>query len=274
MPIGDVTGIGWRADAARRDGVVHARVLAALSASLYVDAAGEVLWIGEREATPHARAIHVAAMPEGCEVGASVSVAVPGGLVAWRPADGPATAEAARALRRGAARLAARAATLGPPRGFGGWLAGAPLAFPLQAAGARADTLARACAADDPPRAAEAATALLGLGPGMTPAGDDFAGGAFFARALLARAGGCDAAGWRHAADAVRAAAARLTHPIGAALLGDLLVGEGWAALHDLAAALARDDEPAAVEAARRLTRLGHSSGWDLLAGFVAGARG
>src|SRR5438874_581081 len=169
MRIGDVTGIGWRADAARRDGVVHARVLAALSASLYVDAAGEVLWIGEREATPHARAIHVAALPGGCEVGARVSVAVPRGLVAWRPADGPATAEAARALRRGAARL---------------------------------------------------------------------------------------------------------THPIGAALLGDLLVGEGWAALHDLAAALARDDEPAALEAARRLTRLGHSSGWDLLAGFVAGARG
>src|SRR6266850_312774 len=166
MPLGNVTGIGWRADAARRDGVVHARVLAALSASLYVDAAGEVLWIGEREATPHARAIHVAAMPEGCEVGARVSVAVPGGLVAWRPADGPATA------------------------------------------------------------------------------------------------------------DAARAAAARLTHPIGAALLGDLLVGEGWAALHDVAAALARDDEPAALEAARRLTRLGHSSGWDLLAGFVAGARG
>jgi uncharacterized protein DUF2877 len=274
MPIGDVTGIGWRADAARRDGVIHARVLAALSASLYVDAAGEVLWIGEREATPHARAIHVATMPEGCEVGARVSVAVPGGLVAWRPADGPATAEAARALRRGAARLAARAAALGPPRGFGGWHAGAPLAFPLQAAGERADTLARACAADNPPRAAEAATALLGLGPGMTPAGDDFVGGAFFARALLARAGACDAAGWRRAADTVRAAATRLTHPIGAALLGDLLVGEGWAALHDLATALARDDESAAVEAARRLTRLGHSSGWDLLAGFVAGARG
>ena len=60
MPLGNVTGIGWRADAARRDGVVHARVLAALSASLYVDAAGEVLWIGEREATAHAR---VRAMP-------------------------------------------------------------------------------------------------------------------------------------------------------------------------------------------------------------------
>src|SRR2546423_5371827 len=105
MPLGNVTGIGWRADAARRDGVVHARVLAALSASLYVDAAGEVLWIGGREATAHARAIHVAAMPEGCEVGARVRVAVPGGLPARRPADGPATAEAAQGLPRGAHRL-------------------------------------------------------------------------------------------------------------------------------------------------------------------------
>src|SRR5258707_8740652 len=161
MPFGNVTGIGWRADAARRDGVVHARVLAALSASLYVDAAGEVLWIGEREATPHARAIHVAAMPEGREVGASVSVAVPGGLVAWRPADGPTTAEAARALRRGAARLAARAATLGPPRGFGGWLAGAPLAFPLHAAGGRAGTPPRAGGPHGPPPAAAGAAAPL-----------------------------------------------------------------------------------------------------------------
>src|SRR2546428_190514 len=110
-------------------------------------------------------------------------------------------------------------------------------------------------------------------GPGPTPAGDDFSGGAFFARALLARAGIVDAAAWRAGASAVRTAAARLTHPIGAALLGDLLAGEGWAPLHDLAATLARDDEPAALDAAPRLTRLGHSSGWDLLAGFVAGAR-
>src|SRR5438552_3921241 len=99
------------------------------------------------------------------------------------------------------------------------------------------------------------------------------AGGAFFARALLARAGIVDAVAWQAGGSAVRTAAARLTHPIGAALLGDLLAGEGWAPLHDLAAALARDDEPAALDAAGRLTRLGHSSGWDLLARFVAGAR-
>jgi hypothetical protein len=72
----------------------------------------------------------------------------------------------------------------------------------------------------------------------------------------------------------VRSAATRLTHPIGAALLGDLLDGEGWAPLHDLARALAHEDDATALDAARRLTQLGHSSGWDLLAGFMAGARG
>ena len=271
--IREIIGIGWRADAALRGGHAEARVLAVLSTSIYVDAGGEVLWVGARDATPHARAIHASRTPDGCDAGARVSVALPTDARPWRPDDAPSTAEAAAALRRGAARLAARAAALGTPRGFGAWLLGVPLAFPLDGAGARADTLARACAADDPARSAEAATALLGLGPGLTPAGDDFSGGAFFARALLARAGIVDAAAWQAGASAVRTAAARLTHPIGAALLGDLLAGEGWAPLHDLAAALARDDEPAALDAAGRLTRLGHSSGWDLLAGFVAGAR-
>src|SRR2546428_16400 len=147
--------------------------------------------------------------------------------------------------RGGAPPLGARAAALGTPRGFGAWLLGVPLAFPLDGAGARADTLARACAADDPARSAEAATALLGLGPGLTPAGDDFTGGAFFARALLARAGIVDAAAGQAGAAAVRTAAPRLTPPIGPAVPGDRLAAEGLAPLHDLAAALARGDQPA-----------------------------
>jgi hypothetical protein len=162
---------------------------------------------------------------------------------------------------------------LGTPSGFGTWLLGAPLAFPLDRAAARANALAAACAADDASRAADAACKLIGLGPGLTPSGDDLVGGAFFARAVLARAGAIDATAWRCAASRVRADAARLTHPIAAALLGDLLCGDGWATLHAVAAALARGDDTAALDAARALTRLGHSSGWDVLSGFVVGAR-
>ena len=143
MRIREITGIGWRADAALRGGHGEARVLAVLSTSIYVDAGGEVLWVGARDATPHARAIHASRTPDGCDAGARVSVALPTDARPWRPDDAPSTAEAAAALRRGAARLAARAAALGTPRGFGAWLLGVPLAFPLDGAGARADTLAR-----------------------------------------------------------------------------------------------------------------------------------
>jgi hypothetical protein len=267
-----VRAIGWRADAALRAAGGEARVLAALAASVYVDVAGEVLWLGPRDATPHGRAIHVAGLPPArtLSAGAAIRVACPA-LAPWRPSRAPAAGAAVAALRAGAARLDAGA--LGAPRGLGVWLAGGPLGFPLEAARARLDALARACAEDDAARAATAAIDLLGLGPGLTPSGDDLVGGAFFARALLARAGAVDAAAWRAAAAAVRAAAPAHTHPIGAALLADLLVGEGWAPLHDLAAALARGDEAGALEAGGRLTGLGHSSGWDLLAGFVVGAR-
>jgi hypothetical protein len=269
-----ICAIGWRAHAALGAGGVEARVLAALAASTYIDVAGEVFWIGGAEAPSHARAIHVAVNVNGVAAGDGLRVPRAGALEPWRPDPGPTSPVAAVALRHGATRLVARLASLGAPRGFGAWLLGAPLEFPLETAAARADALAGACADDDPARAVEAARALIGLGPGLTPAGDDLTGGAFFARALLARAGVVDAAAWGGAGAAVRTAAARLTHPIGVALLGDLLVGEGWAPLHELATALAQDDDGTALHAAGRLTSLGHSSGWDLLAGFIIGARG
>ena len=70
------------------------------------------------------------------------------------------------------------------------------------------------------------------------------------------------------------AAAPAQTHPISVALLGDLAAGVGHAPLHDLLAALAADRHADAVDAARRLVRLGHTSGWDMLAGLVAGLSG
>ncbi len=108
---------------------------------------------------------------------------------------------------------------------------------------------------------------LLGLGAGLTPSGDDFVGGALFARRLVAIG---DAA-WEAAVAQIIAEAAAATHPISARLLADLAAGDGWAPLHDLAGALITHDVRAALHAARELTALGHTSGWDLLAGFSAG---
>lgn len=275
MRIARVTAIGWKARAALDAGGGAARVLAPLSASIYLTAGAEILWLGAAGATSHPRAILCADPLDRAarlEPGAPVSVGATR-VSPWRPAEVPAGRDAAAAMARGAARLGAAAWALGAPDGLGALLVGAPPAFPLAAAAGPARALAAACAADAPEQAAGAAQALLGLGPGLTPSGDDYVGGAFFARALLARAGACDVERWRRAAETIRAAAPRLTHPISVALLGDLLDGDGWAPLHDLARALATDAPmETARDAARRLTRLGHSSGWDLLAGFVAGA--
>jgi hypothetical protein len=191
---------------------------------------------------------------------------------AWRPDPCHLQARSVAAVREGAADLAAAVRSLGVPAGFGARLVAAALPFPLGDAADRADALAEACRLDDATSAATAARGLLGLGPGLTPSGDDFVGAAFFARLRLAAGGAGDLVAWQAAAADVRAAAARLTHPLSAALLDDLLDGETWQPLHALTHALARADRAGACDAARRLVRLGHSSGWDLLAGFLAGA--
>jgi Protein of unknown function (DUF2877) len=245
-----------------------AQVLARLSASTYLVAGEEIVWLGRVGATLHPRAILASAArdPEADEMTIDVGAVAP-----WRPAALALDPETAATLADGWAALAAGAAALGAPAGFGALLVGAPLAFPLDGARGPAEALARACARDDAAGATDAALALLGLGAGFTPSGDDFVGGAFFARTLLATARLADPGGWRRAAVAVVAAAPAFTHPISVALVADLVAGLGWASLHDLVSALAARDPRAAAEAARRLVELGHTSGWDLLAGLGAG---
>jgi hypothetical protein len=244
----------------------RARVLAPRSASTWLAAAGEILWLGAPGAMLHPRA--VLAPGAGRDRGASEIVLDVAALAPWEPAPAPHPRRPAVALdtwRHVAGTLQRERA----PAGLGGLLTGDSLGV-LEGARGGAGRLAAACADDDPASATVAAVALLGLGQGLTPSGDDYVGGALFARRVLAcRASAAPA--WRQAARTIVAAAPARTHPISAALLGDLAAGLGWAPLHDLAAALAAGDGGAAVAAARALTRLGHSSGWDLLAGLGAG---
>ena len=246
----------------------RARVLVRLSASVYLTAGDALVWLGGVGATLHPRAILVAGAPAPERASVYVDAI---GLRPWQPAVPTLDTRALDRLREGWRRLAAEAGALGPPGGLGALVTGQALTFPLEQAETPARALARACARDDTAAALSAAEALLGLGGGLTPSGDDYGGGALFARHLLAAAGDADAPAWRRAADAVLAAAPGRTHPISAALLGDLATGLGWAPLHDLVGALAGGAGDAALEAARRLTRLGHTSGWDLLAGLGAG---
>ena len=270
MRPGRVVAIGWRAAQILEGGTGGARVLAPLAASTFISVRGAMVWLGGPDAVLHSRSILLSEHLEPCLDGTPLPLP-DRAIRAWRPDPLPRDPRSAAAFRSGCARLARHAAELGQPTGFGTRLLGAPLAFPLTAAAPRADALADACRDEAPDRAAAAAIALLGLGAGLTPSGDDFVGGAFFARAALARMSGDNADGWGRAAATIRTAAARATHPISAALLSDLLAGHGWEPMHDLVRALACGNDRAAADAARRLTHLGHSSGWDLLAGVLAG---
>jgi hypothetical protein len=114
----------------------------------------------------------------------------------------------------------------------------------------------------------EPVAALIGLGPGLTPAGDDALGGA-----MIALRGFGDAATADRLAAEILPRAREATSAISFAHLEAAAEGEGAAALHDTLAALARADVPALIEGLQRLDRIGHSSGWDALAGAAAALR-
>ncbi len=114
----------------------------------------------------------------------------------------------------------------------------------------------------------EAATRLLGLGPGLTPSGDDFLGGLLIALRLLNR-GALGARLWT----GLEAVAARRSLELSVAHLCAAAAGRGSAALHAALNALVTgraDDLPAVLE---RIEAIGHTSGWDALAGAVTALR-
>jgi hypothetical protein len=257
-----VTAIGWRAHDALTGSGGLASVVAPLSSSFYAAAAGQLIWIGGPRTALHPRAVLVDDVPSPSE-GATVRVAIDG-IALWRPA---ALSPAPRS-RAAASAIRASLPPIGEPRGLARLLtADGAGDLVLDKARSHVAALARACAADDASAFGDAARPLLGLGPGLTPSGDDFVGGALFARRVLV---GMIPA-WEAAARRLVADAATLTHPISARLLGDLAAGEAWAPLHDLATALTAEDVDGAIIAARAVTLLGHTSGWDLLAGLLSG---
>jgi hypothetical protein len=110
----------------------------------------------------------------------------------------------------------------------------------------------------------DAVSALIGLGPGLTPSGDDFLMGALAALAAVGQANIGAALG-----RAVVVAAGR-TSPLSASLLRAAAAGHVGENLHTMVAAIVAGDADGAIDAA---TRIGHTSGWDALAGAVATAR-
>ena len=102
---------------------------------------------------------------------------------------------------------------------------------------------------------------LVGLGPGLTPSGDDFLVGAL---AALDAIGAGEAHG--ALAAAVASAAPGATSALSACLLRAAAAAHVGENLYGAVAALLTGDVDAAVAA---LAHIGHSSGWDMMAGIA-----
>ncbi len=112
---------------------------------------------------------------------------------------------------------------------------------------------------------AEAAM-LIGLGPGLTPSGDDYLGGLLVALHALERRPQAQAL-WRWLEPRLTR-----TSAISAAHLAAAAAGEGHEALHACLEALASRsaDWPRTLD---QVASVGHVSGWDALAGIAAVAK-
>lgn len=234
--------------------------------SPYFEAAGEIIWVGARIPALHPRAVMTEfTQPRGVTL--RFDSLPDTGWARRLPALDPTSA--AR-VASGVGKLCETLVRIDAPRGFGALLAGIAPGFPLDLATARVTALADAYRRNDCECVFTASIALLGFGTGLTPSGDDLAGAALFGRKLIAP----DCAHWLDVAERLCHEVAARSHEVSAALFRDLAFGRSFAPLHTLAEALAGNDGESAMQAARTLVAIGHSSGWDMMTGFVIGAGG
>lgn len=114
---------------------------------------------------------------------------------------------------------------------------------------------------------ARGARALAGLGPGLTPAGDDILVGCLLALAVLPDADEMPLV------DAIAMSARHRTTRISEAYLEAAARGEASELWHRLVAALGGSDSMRVTDAARQVLAVGETSGSDMLGGFVLATR-
>lgn len=132
--------------------------------------------------------------------------------------------------------------------------------------------LVEACRARDMVRITQSGLRLVGLGPGLTPSGDDYLGGLLFTAHRLKAAyptefswGAGPVLDFLHRA---RPQTNRISHTI----LSDLAHGHGPEPLHDLVNSLLQAETARPLlSSVDRLTGIGHTTGWDMLAGVLTG---
>lgn len=107
-------------------------------------------------------------------------------------------------------------------------------------------------------------SALLGLGPGLTPSGDDLIAGFLIASHHVGN-GGAASALWKRLEDQARLQTNRIS-------FAHLVVagqGAGAAPLHDLLDAISDNSIEQIAKILDDVDKIGHSSGWDAVAGLL-----
>lgn len=272
-------------------------VLASLRQAVYFcDSGGQLLWLALPSHPPHRRAILAEFDPSLAAVGSSVRMSggclivdgLPGIAIldatCWSPPPiGRAHLLDWDALANRLPGFAAEVAQASDRRGFGHLIGRPPGNLPevdsndpdlrrWEAIFPPARDLLWAGETEGLAGVWNAAPGLIGLGPGLTPAGDDFVGGLLFAFEHVGRANpgrvDRDHARRRAFLEHVRTA----TNQISYTILCDLSHGHGPEPMHSLLQSLLDGEEPGrALTAARAITKIGHTSGWDLLAGMLSG---
>jgi hypothetical protein len=114
----------------------------------------------------------------------------------------------------------------------------------------------------------DAVAGLVGLGPGLTPSGDDFLAGSLLALRLAGRRAAARGL-WR----AIAACGVQATNAISFSHLRSAAKGRVGENLHLVFDAIITDDWTKTGTRLGRLLDLGHSSPWDAIAGFATSVR-
>jgi hypothetical protein len=274
------------------------KVLAVVSTTIYlVSRDGEILVLSREGLPMHRRSILVSIWPDAICVGQNFFVQGPflritegvtvdlGQATEWKPiAVGPKHAKPLTVVHACTRQLVQGIAKLGDAKGLGQMIPlisslpdGNKRALPkLDPLLARAYNsvlgLATACFNFDMMEITQRGRELVGLGPGLTPSGDDFLGGLLFAAHSLKTAYP-EEFDWKdEQIVSLIDWACTQTHPISHALLSDHAFGHGPEPLHEVVASLLNgQDVNRTTAGAGRLLGIGDASGWDILAGMLTG---
>jgi len=269
-------------------------VLASVSGAIYIESdAGDILWIAAGSAALHPRAILLPVMPaelpavgtECCleadclHVGVNLAIRLCNAEI-WCPelvvGDGGGASEVARRITAAIDRTAMRSSPQGllacalfphAPRGGKG-SRNAMQQELLTTASRAMESLCQASTGFGLLEQLQDAIELVGLGQGLTPSGDDLLGAFLYTLHVLGSPhGGFIGLDWE-LVDAWLQQACPLTNKISFAILADHAHGDAAASLHALLnAALDGQSLEYLVRAAGRVSVIGQSSGWDMLAG-------